>query len=115
MLGSKGTTHAVDIIDCSQHGKFVPAQASRRGYRCWSQQRCHFAGHVREAFNVVDIDAGADISAGAEPVTTRIYAEGICCPSEVPLIRRILEPMAGVAQVRNDPLTVDSVITLTQT
>ena len=36
-----------------------------------------------------------------EPITTRIYAEGICCPSEVPLIRRILQPMAGVTQARS--------------
>lgn len=36
---------------------------------------------------------------GAEPITTRIYAGGICCPSEVPLILRMLEPMAGVTLV----------------
>ncbi len=33
-------------------------------------------------------------------ITTKIYAGGICCPSEVPLIHRILTPMPGVLKVR---------------
>jgi hypothetical protein len=33
-------------------------------------------------------------------ITSKIYAGGICCPSEVPLIHRILTPMPGVLKVR---------------
>jgi hypothetical protein len=34
---------------------------------------------------------------------TRIYAGGICCPSEVPLITNILQPMQGVLKARAAP------------
>jgi len=47
----------------------------------------------------ITIEPGMEAGAEAAPLTTRIYAEGICCPSEVPLIHRILEPMAGVSLV----------------
>lgn len=40
----------------------------------------------------------ADVSNDAITVT-KIYASGICCPSEVPLIINILRPMPGVAEV----------------
>ena len=57
-----------------------------------------------EAFSI-EIDpapaASAAATDGGAPCVTRIYAEGICCPSKVPLIRRILEPMAGVTQARS--------------
>jgi hypothetical protein len=53
---------------------------------------------VREAFDAIVIDGGQNGTAGDAIATTRIFAEGICCPSEVPLIRRILEPLAGVSQ-----------------
>lgn len=34
---------------------------------------------------------------------TKIYASGICCPSEVPLIINILRPLPGVAEVSCAP------------
>ncbi|GMH38461.1 hypothetical protein BSKO_06345 [Bryopsis sp. KO-2023] len=34
-----------------------------------------------------------------EEITTSIYAAGICCPSEVPIINKILEPLPGVKSV----------------
>lgn len=37
---------------------------------------------------------------GSGPLaTTRVYASGICCPMEVPLIERLLKPLPGVVQV----------------
>ncbi len=34
-----------------------------------------------------------------DAVRTKIYAAGICCPSEVPLIKNLLTPLPGVAKV----------------
>ena len=42
-------------------------------------------------------DQGADVSA---ITITKIYAGGICCPSETPLIMNILQPLPGVLEVR---------------
>ena len=53
----------------------------------------------------VRLCSGADIKcvvvpAGGGPLaTTRVYAGGICCPMEVPLIERLLRPLPGVVQV----------------
>ena len=43
-------------------------------------------------------ESAGDISAAV--IVTKIYAGGICCPSEVPLITNILQPMPGVLEVR---------------
>ena len=69
------------------------------------------AGEVWAASGAAATRVCANTAAGSTPVTTRIYAEGICCPSEVPLIRRILEPMAGVTQAR--PLALYNAISRT--
>ena len=65
-------------------------------------------GHDHEAIRVVVESSGGW---GAAPITTRIYAGGICCPSEVPLILRMLEPLAGVTQARA-PLNISQNHTL---
>lgn len=40
-------------------------------------------------------------AAGNGPLrTTKVYAGGICCPMEVPLIESLLSPLPGVFQVR---------------
>ena len=44
-----------------------------------------------------------DVSNNAITVT-KIYASGICCPSEVPLIINILRPLPGVSEVSSVPL-----------
>ena len=77
------------------------AQASREQQRSRPDVVKSGAVLVREAPDAAATDAAARRS-GVRPelVRTRIYAEGICCPSEVPLIRRILQPMAGVTQAR---------------
>jgi len=41
-----------------------------------------------------------DRASGDRDATVKIYATGICCPSEVPLITRILAPLPGVSKVR---------------
>lgn len=42
-----------------------------------------------------------DGASGDRDATVKIYATGICCPSEVPLITRILAPLPGVSKVRS--------------
>ncbi|CAK0789370.1 unnamed protein product [Prorocentrum cordatum] len=37
--------------------------------------------------------------------STLIYVDGLCCPSEVPVIDRILSPLAGVQEVGINPAT----------
>lgn len=64
-------------------------------------------GHRRQVLGVV-VDSSWDEAARGEPITTRIYAEGICCPNEIPLILRMLEPLAGVTQVRSPPSLLHS-------
>eukprot|EP00897_Mesotaenium_endlicherianum_P001465 jgi/Mesen1/1346/ME000013S00841 len=53
-----------------------------------------------------DADVVAEVAAvsltipdGGHVVRTVLDVMGICCPGEIPLIRRILEPMPGVAEV----------------
>lgn len=45
---------------------------------------------------IVEDEASEDRGA-----TVKIYATGICCPSEVPLITRLLTPLPGVIKVRS--------------
>lgn len=50
----------------------------------------------------VDIESGVPPGAGAEeqPTVTLVYAAGICCPMEVPLVERLLAQLPGVQQAR---------------
>jgi len=50
---------------------------------------------------------------GLEPVETVLCVEGICCPSEVPLIESILGPLPGVREVKvNVPARTTHVVHL---
>lgn len=44
----------------------------------------------------------ADESINVEPedaIVSKIFVDGICCPSEVPIISNLLSPMRGVLRV----------------
>lgn len=46
------------------------------------------------------VGAGSGGGAAAGPLAvTKIYAAGICCPMEVPLVEKLLSPLPGVAKV----------------
>lgn len=44
----------------------------------------------------------ADLN-GQVPITSKIYVGGMCCPSEVPIIRSALGNLQGVIKVSNEP------------
>jgi len=46
------------------------------------------------------VGAGSGGGAAAGPLSvTKLYAAGICCPMEVPLVEKLLSPLPGVAKV----------------
>lgn len=63
---------------------------------------------VEQTQETVAVTVGAAAAAAAaaaeeeELQTTRIFAAGICCPMETPLVHSILEPMLGVKSVSGD-------------
>ena len=44
----------------------------------------------------------ADLSSEV-PITSKIYVTGMCCPSEVPIVRSALGNLQGVIKVSNEP------------
>lgn len=50
-----------------------------------------------------DVECGGADQQGTpvsdETIETRIYAAGVCCPMEVPLVEKLLTPLPGVQKV----------------
>ena len=70
-----------------------------RGHACGKAdcQRCEFCENVG-CLTCAGL-AGDDERKVVLRMTTTLKVEGICCPAEVPLIRRLLESLPGVASV----------------
>lgn len=96
---------------CTVHGALRPGRAGGGGgggasnWRGW--MNLFVFKPVTELLDLVS----QGHHCGARSMRTTMYVEGICCPSEVPIIERLLKPLPGVTQVMvnvpNRTTTVD--------
>eukprot|EP01050_Picozoa_sp_SAG11_P000595 SAG11_NODE_20_length_25330_cov_18.348143_13_plen_481_part_00 len=78
------------IVHCHVHGVLEPLHDGASG--SW------FVFSACPACPVTKCEQTHHTS-GAQEARTTMYVEGICCPSEIPLIERLLQPLPGVIKI----------------
>lgn len=62
---------------------------------------CKSQESLQQVVTHADLDLSSEV-----PITSKLYVGGMCCPSEVPIVRSALGNLQGVIKVSNEPAAI---------